>query len=350
MSLSLGKNNKVTVIDRTMPEILSRKSGMKRLETVYFCWMLKEIGVDLIEIDTEFLKLNPKLPVGLDFLLRIRSREDVIKCINSGIKKCVVPEVLLADTDMIDKLKSYGIKIMLEVRIERFAQIERIRKLGNLEDIDEIRLTGMDAVFSQFWIDKVKSLSKALNKGVNICPQNEFYNATALCVEGVMNGLNSITVSFFGYGLNNGFAALEEVFVAIKVLINPSLKIDLSKLPELAECFTSLTVKQIPDNKPIVGKGIFDYQAGIHADGIEKDPVTYEPFDPSMVGLKRALTIGKHSGRRAVQRKLKELGVVCKVGDAAKILNTIREKSTQYKRDLFDEEILDIYKSIEFIR
>lgn len=350
MSLSLGKNNKVMIIDRTIPEILTKKGSMKRLETVYFCWMLKEIGVDFIEIDAEFLKLNAKLPVGLDFMLRIRSKEDIFKCVNNGIKKCIVPEELLADTDMIAQIKSYGIKIMVEVSIEKIGHIERIRKLSNLEEIDEIRLTGMDAIFSLFWIDKVKSLAKALNKGINICPQNTFYNATALCVEGVMNGLNSITVSFLGYGQNNEFAALEEVLAAVKVLVNPNLKLDLTKLPELAGCFTSLTGKQIPDNKPIVGKGIFYYQAGIHADGIEKDPLTYEPFDPSMVGLTRTLTIGKHSGRRAVQRKLKELGIACKVGDAAQILKTIREKSTQYKRDLFDEEILDIYKSLDFIR
>ena len=79
---------------------------------------------------------------------------------------------------------------------------------------------------------------------------------------------------------------------------------------------------------------------------IEKT-ITYEPYEPSMVGLNRELTIGKHSGKRAVQKKLKELGIACKVEDAARLLKTIREKSIQCKRDLLDEEILDIYRNLE---
>lgn len=350
MSLYLEKNNKVTVIDRTLPEILSKRHIMKRLETIYFCWMLKEIGVDLIEIDAEFLKAIPKLPSGLDFILRIRSKDDLIKCIKSNIKYCVLGEEFLTDFEMLERIKNHGIKITLEVEIEKLSSIDKVKNLGNLEWIDEVRLNGMDSLFNLLWIDKVKALSKTLNKGINICPGNKFYSATALCVEGIMNGINSVTVSFLGYSQNKGFAALEEVLAAVKVLIKADLKLDLRKLPEAAEYFTSLSGIRIPENKPVVGKGIFNYQAGIHADGIEKDPVTYEPFDPSMVGLKRELTIGKHSGKRAVQKKLKELGVVCKVEDAAKILNSVREKSSQCKRDLLDEEIMDIYRSLEFVR
>lgn len=350
MSLSLGKNNKITVIDRTIPEIISDKHSMKRLETIYFCWILKEIGVDLIEIDVKFLEAIPKLPSGLVFVLRTSSKDDILRCIKSNIKYCIFSVELLQDIEMLKRAKSYGIKTIVEVDIEKLSGIDKVKNLCNLDLVDEIRLIGMDSLYNLLWIDKVKNLSKSLNKVVNICPGNMFYNATALCLEGIMNGINSITVSFLGYGQNRGFAAIEEVLAATKVILNADLKLDLSKLPEAAEYFTSLTGIRIPENKPVVGKKIFNYQAGIHADGIEKDPVTYEPFEPSMVGLKRELTIGKHSGKRAVQKKLKELGVVCKVEDAAEILNFVREKSSLCKRDLFDEEILDIYKRVEFIR
>lgn len=350
MSLSLGKNNKITVIDRTLPEIISNKHSMKRLETIYFCWILKEIGVDVLEIDSLFLESIPKLPSGLVFLLRINSKEDLLRCIKSNIKYCIFSHELLSDIEMLKKAKSYGIKITVEVNIEKLNGIDKVKNLSNLHLVDEIRLMGMDSLINLLWIDKVKNLSKTLNKVINICPGNMFYNATALCLEGIMNGINSVTVSFLGYGQSKGFAALEEILAATKVILNAELKLDLSKLPEAAEYFTSLAGVRIPENKPIVGKRIFNYQAGIHADGIEKDPVTYEPFDPSMVGLRRELTIGKHSGKRAVQKKLKELGIICKVEDAAKILDSVREKSSQYKRDLFDEEILDIYRSVEFIR
>lgn len=347
MSLSIGKNNKVTVIDRTLPEIFSGKRSIKRLETIYFCWMLKEVGVDFFEIDTKFLEAIPKLPSGLAFILRVSSKFDILKCVNSNIKKCVIPYDLLNNGELVDGLRNNGIKIIAEVVIEKHNQLKKVKRLEKLDLADEIRLKGMDTVFSILWIEKIKELKKFFKKEISICPGNKFYNATALCVEGIMNGLDSITVSFLGYGPNGGFAAFEEVLVAVKVLMKADLKLDLSKLPYAAEYFTSISGMHIPDNKAVVGKGIFNYQAGIHADGIEKNPITYEPYEPSMVGLNRELTIGKHSGKRAVQKKLKELGIACKVEDAARLLKTIREKSIQCKRDLLDEEILDIYRNLE---
>jgi len=349
MSLSLEKRNKIIIIDRTLPEILSKKHSKKRLEIIYFCWILKEIGVDFIEIDAKFLEFIPKLPFGLNFLLRVKSEEDVLRSIKRSIKHCIFSEEFLKDTELLRQAKNCGIKTTVEIDITKLSEIDKVKNLCQLDLVDDIRLHGMDLIFNPLWIEKVKNLSKELNKVINICPKNMLYNATALCVEGIMNGIDSITVSFLGYGKNKGFAALEEVLAAIKVILNADQKLDLSRLPEAAVYFTSLSGVCIPENKPIVGKRIFDYQAGIHADAIEKDPMTYEPFDPSMVGLTRELTIGKHSGKRAVQKKLKELGVVCKVEEAAKILNSIREKSSQCKRDLYDEEILDIYKSVEFM-
>lgn len=347
MSISLG-NNKVTVVDRTLPEILSKRRDIKILETIYFCWILKEMGVDLIEIDAKFLELIPMTPSGLVFLLRVNSKADVLRCLKGNVKYCVLSEEVLWDVETLRRAKSFGIKTTVEVKVEELKDIEKVKNLCNLDLVDEIRLIGMDSIIDLQWIDKVKNLSKTINKAVNICPQNMFYNATALAVEAIMNGINSITVSFLGYGQNKGFAALEEVLAAAKVISGGKLKLDLSKLPEAAEYFTSLSGIGIPENKPVVGKEIFNYQAGVHADGIEKDPVTYEPFDPSMVGLRRRLTIGKHSGKRAIQNKLKELGIICKVEEAANILNFVREKSIQCKRDLLDEEILDIYKSLHW--
>ncbi|OPZ93107.1 MAG: 2-isopropylmalate synthase [Firmicutes bacterium ADurb.Bin419] len=350
MALSIGKNNKVTVIDRTLPEILYGKKNIKRLETIYFCWMLKEVGVDLFEIYARFLEAIPKLPIGLTFILRVRSKEDILRGIKSNIKKCVISYELLSDAELIARLKNNGIEIIAEVVIEKLAQIKKLKNLERLNLADEIRLTGMDSLFSILWIEKIKELRSFFNKRINICPGNRFYDATALCLEGIMNGMDSITVSFLGYGRNSGFAALEEVLVAVRIIMKADLKIYLSKLPYAAEYFTSITGMRIPENKAVVGKGIFNYQAGIHADAIEKNPVTYEPYEPSMVGLSRALTIGKHSGKRAVQKKLKELGVACKVEDAAKILKFIREKSTLCKRDLHDEEVLDIYRNFGLLQ
>ena len=70
-----------------------------------------------------------------------------------------------------------------------------------------------------------------------------------------------------------------------------------------------LTGFAIQPNKAIVGGNAFAHESGIHQDGVIKNPLTYEIMTPQSVGLSGSqLTIGKLSGRRGLQGKLRELG------------------------------------------
>ncbi|MFZ5986547.1 MAG: homocitrate synthase/isopropylmalate synthase family protein [Bacillota bacterium] len=348
MSLNLGKNRRVKIVDRTLPEMFSNRSSVRRLEIIYFCWLLKDMGVDFFEVDSNILDLIGKLPSGLDFSYRIKNEKDVDRCIKNKINEVVVPLDFLKRYNLLNNLKSRNVNIVLEYQIERLKEFDALKYLKDFDSfgfIKEIRITGLNTVSSFLWVDKVLEIEQLLNVSINVCPKNRYAGATALCLEAIMNNISSITVSFLGYGKEWGFAALEEVLMAVKILVKPDMKMDFSNLPEMTRFFSRITGNDIPESKAVAGKGIFKYQSGIHADGIEKNPLTYEPFDPSIVGQIRKLTIGKHSGRRAVQKKLKELGIKCKIEEAANILEHIREKSSECKRDLFDYEVIDIYKS-----
>ena len=54
-------------------------------------------------------------------------------------------------------------------------------------------------------------------------------------------------------------------------------------------------------NKPITGQNAFSHKSGVHTNGILKDPRTYEPFDPSLLGRERKIIIDKYTGKSAVQ-------------------------------------------------
>ena len=70
-----------------------------------------------------------------------------------------------------------------------------------------------------------------------------------------------------------------------------------------------LTGFAVQPNKAIVGGNAFAHESGIHQDGVIKNPLTYEIMTPQSVGLSGSqLTIGKLSGRRGLQGKLRELG------------------------------------------
>ena len=70
-----------------------------------------------------------------------------------------------------------------------------------------------------------------------------------------------------------------------------------------------ITGAPLAPNKAIVGANAFAHEAGIHQDGILKNPLTYEIISPEAVGVpKRQLVLGKHSGRNALRATLVDLG------------------------------------------
>lgn len=57
-----------------------------------------------------------------------------------------------------------------------------------------------------------------------------------------------------------------------------------------------------------MGKNAFAHEAGIHQDGVLKNPMTYEIMTPQSVGIpKNKIVLGKHSGRHALKNRLEEL-------------------------------------------
>ena len=64
-------------------------------------------------------------------------------------------------------------------------------------------------------------------------------------------------------------------------------------------------------NKAIVGRNAFAHEAGIHQHGVLKNPLTYEIMTPASVGVREtAFVLGKHSGKHAVESRLRALGLV----------------------------------------
>eukprot|EP01051_Picozoa_sp_SAG22_P002343 SAG22_NODE_103_length_20175_cov_15.280833_7_plen_91_part_00 len=80
--------------------------------------------------------------------------------------------------------------------------------------------------------------------------------------------------------------------------------------------YTGMIVQR---NKAIVGANAFAHEAGIHQDGMLKNPNTYEIMTPESVGLVTSLVLGKHSGRAAFKQRLEELGYGDAVADKEQV-------------------------------
>ena len=85
--------------------------------------------------------------------------------------------------------------------------------------------------------------------------------------------------------------------------------IDATQITQTSKMVSSYTGMIVQPNKAIVGANAFAHEAGIHQDGVLKNPLTYEIMTPESVGLNNTnLVLGKHSGRAAFNDRMQDLG------------------------------------------
>jgi 2-isopropylmalate synthase len=136
--------------------------------------------------------------------------------------------------------------------------------------------------------------------------------AVANSLAAIRAGVRQIECTINGIGERAGNASLEEVVVALAVRkesFGVTTGINLEQLFPASRLLSEVTGAQVAPNKAIVGANAFAHEAGIHQDGIIKNPLTYEIMSPQMVGVpQRSMVLGKHSGRNALRLSLRDLG------------------------------------------
>jgi homocitrate synthase NifV len=190
--------------------------------------------------------------------------------------------------------------------------------------------------------EKVSLLVRELSIPVEMHTHDDLGMATANAIAGVKAGATSVNTTVNGLGERAGNAALEEVVMALKQVYGLKLGIDTRKLAELSLLVEQASGHFLPHCKAIVGKNAFTHESGIHADGILKNPQTYQPFAPEEVGLSHVLTIGKHSGSHLLGEKLQQCGVRIERQEARSLLDAVRERAIALKRSLTQSELLGL--------
>jgi 2-isopropylmalate synthase len=141
---------------------------------------------------------------------------------------------------------------------------------------------------------------------------NDLGLAVANSLAAVEAGARQVECTINGIGERAGNASLEEVVMALRVRAD-ALPYDsgvrAEELYPTSRLLTEITHVQVQPNKAIVGRNAFAHEAGIHQDGVIKNPLTYEIMTPKSVGVpENKLVLGKHSGRAALGARCAELG------------------------------------------
>jgi 2-isopropylmalate synthase len=109
---------------------------------------------------------------------------------------------------------------------------------------------------------------------------------------------------------------------------------------------SSITGVSVPPNKAVVGANAFAHEAGIHQDGILKNPLTYEIILPEKVGVPaRRLVLGKHSGRNALRSRLDELGYQTSDAELADCY-TMAITMADAEKEVTDRDLLSIIHQV----
>ena len=152
----------------------------------------------------------------------------------------------------------------------------------------------------------VKTLKKMGVKHIEMHVHDDFGLGVANTLAGLWYGADWANLTFLGIGERAGNSELEKIMAFLITRVDGFEKYNLHKVTEFANYMEEEIGLRVPRNKAIVGKNIFSHESGIHTAGIIKNPFTYEPFPPEIVGGKRNLMIGATSGTEVVRLKVEE--------------------------------------------
>jgi 2-isopropylmalate synthase len=141
---------------------------------------------------------------------------------------------------------------------------------------------------------------------------NDLGMAVANTMAAVAAGARQVECTINGIGERAGNASLEEIVMAMRVRHDRypyQTAIAAEHLFPASQLLSEITGVPVQPNKAIIGRNAFAHEAGIHQDGILKNPLTYEIMTPQSVGVPDSkLVLGKHSGRHALAIRCEQLG------------------------------------------
>jgi 2-isopropylmalate synthase len=177
--------------------------------------------------------------------------------------------------------------------------------------------------------------------------------AVANSLAAVQAGAQQVECTINGIGERAGNASLEEFVMALNVRRDRLPFVTSIRTTEL--CATSRLLSEVvsvpvPPNKAVVGANAFAHEAGIHQDGVLKNPLTYEIMRPEMVGAPGTrLILGKHSGTRGVDARCRALGFMLRPDALARVYQRLVATADEVK-SIEDFHIINAVQEVTELR
>jgi 2-isopropylmalate synthase len=167
--------------------------------------------------------------------------------------------------------------------------------------------------------------------------------AVANSLAALLAGATQVEVTVNGIGERAGNTSLEELAMALYVRrerLGLAAGIRTAEIAATSQLLSSITGTWPQPNKAVVGRNAFAHEAGIHQHGVLSNPLTYEIMTPASVGLREShIVLGKHSGRHAVEARLRALALELAPAEVEEITAAVKQLADR-KKFIYDEDLL----------
>lgn len=274
------------------------------------CLGLPVAMVDL-SISASDQHIQHKLKQSRDWVLET-IKLCVTEAVDAGFEVCVgMEDASRADADFV-------------ARIAETAQASGARRIRYADTVGVMEPFGVHAAISR--------LRAICDLEIEMHAHDDLGLATANTLAAALAGATHVNTTVNGLGERAGNAALEEVVLGLSQLYGIESNIDLRDFPSLSLLVATASGDTIGSRKSLIGRDVFSHEAGIHVDGLLKDPNNYQGVDPALVGRSHQLVLGKHSGSQGVMHAYRQLGIQLNRWQAGHLLPLIRQFVSRNKR------------------
>ena len=135
---------------------------------------------------------------------------------------------------------------------------------------------------------------------------NDFHLAVAISTSAWLYGCCGNNGTLLGIGERAGNTPTDGLLFQL-LQMKPHISVDTTVVKEISDYYCKIGYK-VPEFYPLVGSNFNVTRAGVHADGMVKNPEIYTPYDfESILGRAPKSVIGQYSGTSGIAWKVNDL-------------------------------------------
>ncbi len=227
--------------------------------------------------------------------------------------------------------------------------ISRVEKEGHMDALALVDTFGVVSPHAMRYF--VREVKKRINKRLEAHFHQDFGMGVANTIMALAEGVEVMHTTVLGIGERAGNTPMEETVMALLTMYGVDVGLDYSKLTPLANLVQKLTGVEVPSNKPVVGRQLYQIESGIIASWFkncgEENATELFPVRANFVGQPPAqVVMGKGSGIDSVKAWLEQLGIEASDEEATKMTGQVKTFSLDTKRLLTENEFRTIAEQV----